>query len=93
LDLTDQRRLGVEVACRVVAMVQLATHLLKERSHCIVKHHSCVLRSEGLFDGMNTGIAPLAMSYDTILLMLHQFIVAVERPKAFSSDASRLVDG
>jgi hypothetical protein len=39
---------------------------------------------------MNTGIAPLATSYDTILLMLHQFIIVVDKPEAFSLIASRL---
>ena len=92
MDLTDQRRLGVEVACRVVAMVQLAIHLLKERSHCIVKHHSCVLRNEHFFDGVNLGITPLVASCDTIPMMVRKFVVVVERPEASSLVASRLAD-
>lgn len=80
------------MACRAVAIVQLATKLPKEKNHRLTKHHSCVLRNEHFFDGVNLGITPLVASCDTIPMMVRKFVVVVERPEASSLVASRLAD-
>lgn len=81
------------MAYRVVSMVQLATLLPKKKNCHITNHHSCAIQNANFFDGVSPRIAPPVMSCDTILLPLHQFVVVVERPKAYFPITSRLTSG
>jgi hypothetical protein len=82
--------LGVEVACIIVAMVWPVNLLLKEKCYHTKKCHGCKLWGGDFlgYGSMALLVAHLVASCGTILMMLHQFVIAFGKLEVSSLSAS-----